>query len=577
MKNTFNIIQKVKTTPNYWDIVALMLILSLVVVFAWTSMEMGQPYHLGQLTPIHLDPSYLPGYALRTVWRMIIAMFFSLLFTFIFGTWAARNAYAERIIIPIIDVLQSIPVLSFLSITVVGFIELFPNSWLGPEAAVIFVLFTAQAWNMVLGFYQALRTVPQDLIEAANMFQLSAWQKFWRVEVPFAMPSLLWNMMMSMSASWFFLVFSEAVTVANQTITVPGIGSYIAEAILHADSKGVMYSILAMLIVILLYDQLAFRPLIAWGEKFKAETVSNEAQARSWVATLFKRTKVLSLGLKAMGEFFDACVNTPFMRRRRSRFPKEEASTRMQFWLNLFFNLLLTAIVLTTAFILCRFIFKSVTVHEAAYGFILGLFTGGRVLACIVFCTLFWVPIAVWIGFKPKVAAVAQPVVQFLASFPANLLFPIVVMVIVYFHLNVNIWTTPLMLLGTQWYILFNVIAGASALPKDILQAADNFGVTGWLKWRKVILPGIFPYYVTGAITAAGGAWNASIAAEIVVWGHTRLVASGLGAYISDYTSRGDFPRIALGTGVMCVYVLVLNRLVWRPLYLYAERRFKVG
>lgn len=576
MKNTFSTIQKFKARPNYWDIIALMLILAIIILFAWSSMQMSKPYHLGLPTPISLDPSHLPLYALLTVWRMMIAMMISLLFTFVFGTWAARSPYAERLIIPVVDVMQSIPVLSFLSITVVGFIELFPNSMLGPECAVIFVIFTAQAWNMVLGFYQSLRTVPGDLMEAADMFHLSAWQRFWRIEVPFAMPSLLWNMMMSMSASWFFLVASEAVTVANQTITVPGIGSYIAIAIAKANGHAVAYAILTMVIVILLYDQLLFRPLVAWSEKFRIDQTGYEQQSRSWVITLFQRTKILSMITEAIGGFFNACINFPLFRRKKSRFSGEIIYPRVHYWINHLWNFILVLLVMVTAYILCRFVFKSVSLHNAAYACLLGLFTATRVLVLIVFCTLFWVPIGVWIGFRPKATAIAQPLIQFLAAFPANLLFPIVVFVIVYYHLNVNVWTTPLMILGTQWYVLFNVIAGASALPKEIIHAADNFGVRGWLRWWRVILPGIFPYYITGAMTAAGGAWNASLVAEVVTWGHTHLVAKGIGAYITQYTNEGDFPRIALGTGILCVYVLVLNRLVWRPLYLYAERRFRL-
>lgn len=577
MKNTFLNTQRLKSAPNYWDAIALLFILSVVVVFAWASMQMSKPYHLGQLTPIYLNPSYLPYYALSTVWRMIIAMFFSVLFTFTVATWAAKSQYAGRVIIPLIDILQSIPVLSFLSITVVGFIELFPGSWLGPEAAVIFVLFTAQAWNMALGFYQSLRTVPADMLEAADMFQLSAWQKFWRIEVPFAMPSLLWNSMMSMSASWFFLVFSEAVTVSNQTITLPGVGSYIAVAISHAYSKGVVFSILTMLVVIIIYDQILFRPLIAWGEKFKTEQTPAETQAESWVINLFNRTRWLANVIAAMGKFFDGVVNFSLFRRRRSRFSKQDSFAHSNQFFNLFFNSALAIIIIISACILAHFIYHTVSFSDTWHVVLLGFYTGLRVLACMVFCTVFWVPIGVWVGLRPRLASRAQALIQFLASFPANLLFPVVVVAIVYFHLNVNVWTTPLMLLGTQWYVLFNVIAGASTLPKDLLQAADNFSVTGFLRWRKVVFPAIFPFYITGAISAAGGAWNASLAAEVISWGNTHLVASGLGAYITQFTNSGDFPRVALGTGVMCIFVLVLNRILWRPLYLYAERHFKLG
>src|SRR5579862_4377499 len=260
---------KGKAYPNYWDMVALLLVLGVIAVLAWVAKQMAVPYELGQAIPISLDPHHLPGYALRTVLRMLVALFFSLLFTFTFATWAAKSKRAERIIIPLIDILQSVPILGFLSISVVGFIRLFPGSLLGPECAAIFAIFTSQAWNMALGFYQTVRSVPTELNEAANMFHLSAWQRFWRIDVPFSMPGLLWNMMMSMSAGWFFVVASEAVSVANQQIMLPGVGSYIAVAINAMDLHAIGYAILTMFVVILIYDQLLFRPLVAWADKFK--------------------------------------------------------------------------------------------------------------------------------------------------------------------------------------------------------------------------------------------------------------------------------------------------------------------
>lgn len=560
--------------PNRWDWVAMVLVLATLITLASGATQMSAPFHLGQPSYISLDPAFLPSYALQTVLRMMIALFFSLLFTFVFATWAAKNRQAEKIIIPLIDILQSVPVLAFLSITIVGFIALFPNSLLGPQCAVIFVIFTAQAWNMALSFYQSLRTIPAEFNEAAQMFQLSAWQRFWRIDVPFATPGLLWNMMMSMSASWFALVASEAISISNQTILLPGIGSYIGVAIKEANLPAVGYAILAMFMTILIYDQLLFRPLIKWAEKFKAEQSASEKVPHSWVISLLERTSVLRTLGHRIGIFADAIVNISFLRRRHRSYAESSSEIKTSRWTDWAWNIGILAAFMYALIILSQFIFTYVSFGEILHVAHLGLFTAARVIVLIFICTLIWVPIGVWVGLRPRVAEIVQPIAQFLAAFPANLLFPLVVILIVKYQLNVNIWTTPLMILGAQWYILFNVIAGAAAIPKDLRQAADNFGVSGWLWWKRLILPAIFPYYITGAITAVGGAWNASIVAEVVVWGDTTLKATGLGAYVMENT--GNFPKTALGVSMMCLFVLGLNRLVWRPLYRLAQSRYQL-
>jgi NitT/TauT family transport system permease protein len=560
---------------NVSDILTLALILSALALLALTTKQMTVSYHVGEVLPISLAPSELPNYALRSTVRMAIAMLFSLLFTFIIGTWAAKSKAAGRIIIPAIDVLQSVPVLGFLSITIAGFMALFRGNLLGPECAAIFAVFVSQVWNMSLGFYQTLRTVPHDLHEAADMFHLSSWQRFWRLEVPFSMPSLLWNMMMSMSASWFFVVASEAISVANHEIMLPGIGSYIALAISHADVKAVSYAIIAMLCVILLYDQLLFRPLMVWAEKFKAETMATEEEPSSWLVNLLQRTEALRLVGNLLAVGADKFINNRLFNYKVARVNTAE-NLRFAAFFNGLSKVLLLAVVLLSCVGLWRFIHNSVNLTEIGHVFVLGLYTGLRIIALLIFCSLVWLPIGVWIGLRPQVAQRVQPIVQFCAAFPANLFFPIFVLFIVKYGLNQEIWLTPLMILGTQWYVLFNVVAGTSAIPKDLRLAADNLGLKGWLWWRRLILPGVMPYFITGCITAVGGAWNASIIAEVVSWGDTTLQATGLGAYITHYTHSGDFPRIALGIGVMCIYVLVLNRLVWQPLYNLAETRFKL-
>ena len=561
--------------PNYWDAFALILVLAVIVVFVLGAGEMAGHYHVGQIIPISLNPTRLPYYALRSVMRMFIALFCSLIFTFTVGTLAAKNKRAERILIPVIDILQSVPVLGYLSFTVVGFLALFRGSMLGPECACIFVIFTAQVWNMTLSFYQSLRTVPDDLKEAALMFRLSAWQKFWRLEVPFAMPGLLWNTMLSMSASWVFLVASEAITVANQNITLPGIGSYIALAITHANKPAMAYVIIAMFIVIFLYDQLLFRPLVAWAEKFKAEDNASEIVPESWVLNLFQRADFFQFIGGFLSHIGDAFVNIKFFHRHH----KKNLMRSISLWHKLaviLWNTVLYAAILIAIYVLYHFIFSSVPVAQVRYVIFLGFVTAMRVFSMIILSSIIWVPIGVWIGLNPRASQIAQPIAQFLAGFPVNLLFPVAALLIVSHHLNVNVWTSPLMILGTQWYILFNVIAGTVAIPKNLKMAVATLNIHGWLWWKKLILPGIFPYYITGIITAAGGAWNISILSEAVRWGNIHLNAVGLGAYITEVTQSGNFPDIALGITVMSLYVLLVNRCIWRPLYNLAEEKFQI-
>jgi NitT/TauT family transport system permease protein len=418
--------------------------------------------------------------------------------------------------------------------------------------------------------------VPSELIEAAAMFHLSAWQRFWRIEVPFSLPGLLWNTMMSMSAGWFFVVVSESISVSNQQILLPGIGSYITVAISEANLPAIGYAIVAMLLVILIYDQILFRPLIAWADKFKAEQVAQEKEPYSWLLNLWHRTRLLRYVGRQLTVLFDVFVNISLLRSKPKSAVHLLRSLQYERYVVWGWNSVLLLALVGTLVFLSYFLIYLVPFLAIKQVLVLGLITALRVFILIIICSIIWVPIGVWIGLRPTVAAVIQPIAQFFAAFPANLFYPFVVIMIVTYHLNVNIWVTPLMILGAQWYILFNVIAGASVLPKDLLQVADNLGVHYWLRWYRLILPGIFPYYITGAITAAGGAWNASIVAEVVSWGDKKLVATGLGAYISEYTAAGDFFHIALGIGMMCILVLLFNRLIWRPLYVLAETRYQL-
>lgn len=556
---------------NRWDFLLLILILSVLFFLGWAGQQMATPYALGTPLPISLDPSALPFYALRTVLRMFIALALSLVFTFIVGSLAAKNRRAEQVIIPAIDILQSVPVLSFLAITVTAFIHLFPGSLLGPECASIFVIFTAQVWNITFSFYQSLKSVPHDLHEVASMFQLSSWQRFWKVEVPCTLSGLLWNMMMSMSASWFFVVLSEAIVVSHQDIRLPGVGSYIALAIEQRNLHALGYAILTMMVVIFIYDQLLFRPLIAWSEKFKMASLTDEEYS-SWFIDLMRRSRLMTYVEQGGGWLKDHFINFSWF--RKAALPVKEFDYNHQKHLDWMWTAFMWVAMIGCGYALGHYIFSTLSWSVMAHVFLLGAATGARVIVLILLSSMVWIPVGVWIGLRPGIAQKIQPVIQFVAAFPANLFYPLFVIAIVQFHLSVEIWVTPLMILGTQWYILFNVIAGASMIPRDLCLVADNFGVKGWQWWRRLALPGVFPFYITGAITAAGGAWNASIVAESVSWGSTTLRATGLGEYIQASTLQGDFPKIALGTAIMCIYVLIFNHIIWRPLYRLAQKRF---
>jgi NitT/TauT family transport system permease protein len=557
--------------PNLWDLAAFPLVVGAIALVAWGGAAMGVHYQLGEPLPISLEPGALPEYALRTVLRMFIALGVSIAFSLGYAALAAKSRTAEKILIPALDILQSVPILGFLSITVTGFIALFPGRLLGVECAAIFAIFTSQAWNMTFSLYQSFRTVPIELGEAARMYHLGPWARFWRLEVPHAMPGFIWNMMMSMSGGWFFVVASEAITVGGETVTLPGVGSYIAEAIRHERLDAIFYAILTMLLVILAYDQLLFRPLLAWAQKFKNESLGEEELARPWFLVMIQKAGLFALGRDLWGRVRPLLARVaPLVPARRAI--GSSTSPRSGWAID---ALILLGAVAGAAWIV-TYVIEGVGAEEIGHVFLVGLITALRVLVLIALASLVWVPVGVWIGLQPTLAQRAQAVVQFLAAFPANLFFPVAVVLILRYRLDPEIWVSPLMILGTQWYILFNVIAGASAIPAELRYAAQNLGVRRWLRWRRILLPAIFPAYVTGALTAAGGSWNASIVSEVARWGDQTIEATGIGAYIAKVTDSGDIPRVLLGVGVLCLYVILFNRLLWRRLYDVAAERLRL-
>jgi NitT/TauT family transport system permease protein len=558
--------------PSRWDLLAAMLVLAFIIAFADVSRFLVHP--LSSITghDLVLRPSDLPGYALRTALRMLIAMGVSLAFTFTYATWAAKNPRAGSLLVPLLDILQSVPILSFLSVTVVWFLSLSPGRVFGAELACVFSIFCGQAWNMAFSFYQSLRTVPPELEEAGRMFGLGAWARFWRIEAPFATPPLIWNMMMSMSGGWFFVTVSEAISVGKTNIALPGIGSWIAVAIAQKNLSAIFLAIFAMLVVILVYDQLMFRPLVAWADRFRIGNEQSEELPQSWALNVYRRSRLLDL----MTTPFDAMMRWSYYWHPPhfgGRATVREVDSRIT---DLIWYAVLGLLGCYAAFRIYAFAHINLTWGDLGTAIGLGFLTLLRVMVLIAIASAIWTPIGIYVGLRPKLTAIVQPVAQFLAAFPANILFPLAVSVIVIFDLNPDIWLSPLMVLGTQWYILFNVIAGAATMPQELRDAADNFGVKGWLWWKRVALPCVFPYYVTGAITASGGAWNASIVAEVASWGTKTLHAHGLGAYIADAVTNGDFRLVVLGTAVMSFFVLVVNRILWRPLYWYAERKFRL-
>lgn len=572
---TINVFRSKKIFPSIYNIIAFIFIMTILALITLGTHGMDRTLVTLQTTPIELSLSNLPKYALFSTLRMFAAIVVSLIFTFIVATIAAKSRRAETLIIPTLDVLQSIPILGFLTFTVAIFMGLFPGSQLGVELGAIFVIFTSQAWNIAFSFYHSLENVPQDLKDICDQFGLSGWQKFWQLEVPFAIPGLVWNIMISMSGGWFFVVASEAIVVGNTKIALPGIGSWLALAIDHKDLVSVGWAVLAMAIIIFVSDQFIFRPIVAWSQKFRMGEVAREQEYKSWFYDVIRQSDVLSVLKKPF-----SCLKEAILRLRW--FPNTHKITipsltpRANQVFDILWWILLATLVSGCVLFLGLYLYPFINLKTVLHIFMLGGFTAIRVIILIILVSLIWVPIGVWVGLRPRLTAFIQPLAQFLAAFPANILFPVFVIFIVKYKLNPDIWLSPLMVLGSQWYIFFNVIAGASVFPEDLKETCIIYNIRSWLWWRQIILPSIFPYYITGALTASGGAWNASIVAEIIHWGSITLSAHGLGTFIALSTEKGDTHSVVLGVAVMCVFVIAFNRLIWHKLYAYTSQYMRL-
>jgi len=554
------------------DVAVTLGVLTLLAIVAKVGAGAFVPFTAKIVPHVDLDPRNLPYYAARSTLRMFVALVWSTLFTLVYGYFAARSKRAERVLIPLLDILQSVPVLGYLSVIITAFIALFRGSLLGLEFAAVFALFTSQAWNMTFSFYQSLKSVPYELQEAAALYRLSGWQRFVQLDVPSATIGLVWNAMISFGGGWFFLAASEAITVLNHSYTLPGVGSYVAAAVAAQDLPALGWAIVTIAVVIVVVDQLFWRPVVAWADRFRFEQSAAAEAPRSWVFDVVRAANVPRLLEQAwapaadtIGRLLSAATKARFAPRRQMGEGTQAARI---------FKAALILVVILLCAVALRFILTTVGFEEIFKVFGLGLATMTRVVILVVVAVLVWTPIGVAIGFNPRLAGTLQPVVQFLSSFPANFIFPFATLAFIRLGVPINFGSILLMALGSQWYILFNAIAGAQSIPTELREMCDDCDLQGWRRWRRLIIPGIFASLVTGAITASGGAWNASIVSEIVSWGNTTLTATGLGTYITEATTKGDWSRIILGVSTMSVFVVAANRVVWRPLYGYAQKRF---
>jgi NitT/TauT family transport system permease protein len=531
----------------------------------------------GPFTPsveISRSPLALPVYAGYSLLRISVAYLLSLIFTLVYGYIAAYNPRAEQFMVPLLDVLQSIPVLSFLPGVMLAMVALFPGKQLGVELGAILLIFTGQVWNMAFSFYASLKSIPREMREAANVYRFNWWQRFTEMELPFAAIGLVWNSMMSVAGGWFFLMACEMFVLGARDFRLPGLGSYLQTAASAGDTTSILWGVATMIAVIVLLDQFVWQPVIAWAEKFKVEQVESANAPRSWVLDMFEHSRALARIKKKAVRPLRERLMMYFSRRHFETASKDETKA-WKIWVARVLAVVALGLV---AYAVSRVAMILVglqrpELHELGQGLVV---TFLRVTVALVIGAAWTIPAGVAIGFNPKLARIAQPLAQIAASVPATALFPVVLLLLIKVGGGLGLGSIVLLLLGTQWYILFNVIAGAIAIPTDLKECCSTFRIGGWERWKKLILPGIFPYLVTGMVTASGGAWNASIVAEYFHFKGQTYTTIGLGAVISKATDSGNFDELLAATILMAAAVVTVNRLVWRRMYRLAESRFRL-
>ncbi len=550
------------------------LILIVLALLLYAGIRLAIPWSSPVIGPdINLSTSALPWYALFSLTRMGAAYLLSLTFSLIYGYAAARNKAAERIMMPILDVLQSIPILSFLPVVLVALTTILPQG-LGVELAAVILIFTSQAWNLTFSFYQSLRTIPGDLQEASAIFRWNWWYRLRHMELPFGAIGLMWNSVMSWAGGWFFLMAAETFKVGDRDFRLPGLGSYLQKAANDGNTTAIILGVATLVLVVVLLDQLVWRPLLAWGEKFKIELVENDNPPTSWFYDL--------LGRSRLATSFTSHVIVPFVKTLDRRLGgalkavPQQVSGSVPVGRRIVRTILLivVGVVILYGIVQAGQLAVTLPLDQWTRIPVAALATAARVAAALIIALLWTIPVGVAIGTNPRLATILQPVVQILASVPATALFPIVLLILVDLPFGLNSAAILLMLLGTQWYILFNVIAGATALPQDLKDIARMFRITGWAQWRTLILPALFPYLITGLITAGGGAWNASIVAEYTEFNARTYAVTGLGALISEATAKANYPLLLASTVTMILVVICINRFFWRRLYRLAEEKY---
>jgi NitT/TauT family transport system permease protein len=553
-----------------------LVVFSFVLLLVYGLVRVGEQWRAPLTSAVEIDLSFsaLPRYTFFSLCRGFAAFALSFFFTLVYGYVAARVRGADKVMLPALDILQSIPVLGFMPGVVLALAALFPRVNVGLELAAVIMIFTGQVWNMTFSFYHSLRSIPPDLIEAASVYRFGWWRRFSRVELPFSTVGLVWNGMMSMAGGWFFLTINEAFRLGDRDFRLPGVGAYMSVAIDKGDRVAMFAAVIAMVIMIVIVDQLFWRPAVAWSARFKFEDVSAATTTGSWLLRLLRRTRTYAW-LRERAEQRRAQSQSPAARpaRRREARPLPRWLTRS---IGIVLAIGLTMLCLWGAFHLIKLLLGLSLAEWGAIGKA-SVLTLCRTSIAVAVGSLWTIPAGIYIETHPRASEVLQPIVQIAASFPAPMLFPIVLLVLAKAHVSLSFGAIVLMVLGTQWYILFNVIAGAMSIPNELHEAAAVYRFTRLQRWKRVLLPGVFPHLVTGWVTAAGGAWNASIVSEYVHAAGTVRQTDGLGALISTAAESGHFPLLAAGVLTMAGLVVLINRTFWKRLYFIAERRFSLS
>lgn len=567
------IFNPIPSTRNlHWgDAVVILGLAGVVGLGVWASV--GVPTTI-QGPTITLDPGALPYYALQSIRRMGLAYLLSVIFTLVYGRAAVSNRFAERILLPLLDILQSIPILSFLPVVLLSLTAILPQG-VAVELAAVVLIFTSQAWNLTFAWYQSLITIPKELGEASSTFRFNGWLRFKTLELPFAANNLIWNSIMSWAGGWFFLMAAEIFTVGSRDFRLPGLGAYLREAADHGDISAILWGIGTLVLVIVLMDQLVWRPLLAWSDRFKVEMVESEVAPTSWFYDVLRNSRLIQAISEHGWQPFTERLDGLLLRRFPMRaVPRTETGSQLS-WRGIVITLVVVAVVAYGGYRAAGLLL-GVTLEQWG-AIVLGvLATMLRVAAALGLALLWTVPLGVLIGSNPRLAAILQPIVQIAASVPATALFPVVLLVLLSLPAGLELAAVLLMLLGTQWYLLFNVIAGASAIPQDMKYTTTMLQIRGWQRWRTLILPSLFPFIITGAITASGGAWNASIVAEYVQFSGSTLHTVGIGALIAEATGKGDYDMLLASTLAMMLTVVLINRFVWRRMYRIAAERYRM-